>query len=265
MFFMCELKRLRKLKAALLARYRCEHVLATLPTLLEHKIETCDEAAALKEAEENLANAQQIDIENKKARIKTTTLVTAIISLAATIAAALLLSLSTLPAVLLVVGGTIVLTLIVHLIAKAVINKSRAKNSNQILACEEELALAAEAFEAAKVRIEEEIQMQIAFYENLLNNPCTGINAGIQKFTVVHDEDKDYNTVCQIIWCFEHKYARSVKEAKQWIARSKHSKYVRNRLDQLSFDPQDDQVVADDATEGDDFSEEIPATTEAES
>lgn len=265
MFFNCELKRLRKLKSALLARYRCERVLAALPEQLNYRIDNCEEAAELKLAEENLETQKRIDAANRKKKLRTTTLVTAIISLAATLVVALLLSLTILPAALVVAGGTLVLTLIVHLIAKAIIKKSRAKNYNEILACEEALAYAQEAFELAKARIEEELNKQIAFYENLLNNPKTGINAKIKQFTVVHDDDKDFNTVCQIIWCFEHKYATSVKDAKQWIERSKHSQYVRFRLDQLTgLECIDQHDIESDATEGDDFSEEIPQTDAAQ-
>ena len=265
MFFNCELKRLRKLKSALLARYRCERILATLPEQLDYRIENCEEAAELKLAEENLEAQKKIDAANKKKKLRTTTWITAIVSLAVTLLAALLLSLTLVPAALVVVGGTLVLTLIVHLIARAIIKKSRAKNHNEILACEEALACATEAFELAKARIEEELNKQIAFYENLLNNPQTGINAKIKQFTVVHDDDKDFNTVCQIIWCFEHKYATSVKDAKQWIARSKHSQYVRFRLEQLvDLDCIDQYDIESDATEGDDFSEELPQADAAE-
>ena len=265
MFFMCELKRLRKLKASLLARYRCEHILATLPTQLSYRIDNCDEAAALKVAEENLANAKKIDAENRKKRLKKATITAAIISLVAMVVVALLLSLTLVPAALVVVGGTALVTLFVHLIAKAVIKKRPAKNAVQIMACEEALTYAQEAFEIAKAQIEEDIARQIAFYENLLNNPYTGINAMIKNNPVVHDEDKDFNTVSQIIWCFEHKFARSVKEAKQWIERSKHCKYVRNRLDQIKLNPNDEKEVEINATEGDDFSAEIPQATEANS
>ncbi len=260
MFFICELRKLRQLKAALLARFRCEKVLEALPGQLDARIEGCEELAALKVAEENLEIQKKIDAENRKKRIRKATFVAGIISLVVSIVVALLLSLSTLPTVFIIVGGTAVLTLIVHLIAKAIIKKSRAKNADEILACEEELALATEAFEAAKIRIEEELQNEIAHYEDLLSK----LNTMIKKNTVVHNSDKNYNTVCQIIWCFEHKYAYSVKDAKQWIARANHSKYVRARLDQLSLEPQDETDIDLDATEGQDYSEEIPVATEAE-
>ena len=264
MFFMCELKRLRQLKTALLARYRCERMLATLPELMAYKIENCEEAAALKAAEENLKAAKNIDAANKKKRIRTATTVAAIISLVATVAAALLLSLTLVPAALVIVGGTLVVTLIVHLIAKSVIRKSRAKNYDEIVACEEALAYAKEEFECTKAKIEEQKEKQIAYYENLLNNPCTGILAAIKRSTVVHDDDKDYNTVCQLIWCFEQKYARSVQDAKQWLERAKQSKYVHHRLDQLVLDPIDDYDIELDATDGDDFSEDVPVADAAE-
>lgn len=260
MFFMCELKKLRQLKAALLARFRCEKILASLPGQLDSRIEDCEDLAALKLAEENLEIQKEIDAKNRKKRIRTTTIVAGIISLIATIVVALLLSPTVVPTILIVVGGTAVLTLIVHLIAKAIVKKSRAKNESEILACEAELALATEAFEAAKIRIEEELQKEIAHYEDLLSK----LNTMIRKNTVVHDSDKNYNTVCQIIWCFERKYARSVTEAKQWIARSKHSKYVRARLDEITLAPQDEEDIDIDATEGQDYSEEIPVTSEAE-
>ena len=70
MFFMCELKRLRKLKASLLARYRCEHILATLPTQLSYRIDNCDEAAALKVAEENLANAKKSTLKTERSVLR---------------------------------------------------------------------------------------------------------------------------------------------------------------------------------------------------
>ena len=266
MFFTCELKRLRQLKAALIARYRCEQILATLPNHKDYRIENCEENAALKEAEENLKFQKKIAAAKKKKKLRTTTLVTAIVSLVATaLVAFLLLRLTLVPAALVIVGGTLVLTLIVHLIARAIIKKSRPKNHEAIAECEQALEYATEAFEAAKARIEEEIAKQIAFYENLLNNPSTGINAKIQKFTVVHDDDKDYNTVCQLIWCFEHKYASSVKEAKQWIERSKHSKFVRGRLNQLTLGYADEYDIELDATEGnDDFYTEIPEADAAE-
>ena len=260
MFFWCELKKLRKLKAALLARYRCEKHLAAIPGQLDFRIANCDEAAALKVAEENLENAKRIDAANRKKRVRRATFVTAVVALLATVATSLLLSLSALIAAIVIAGGTLVLTLIVHLIAKSVVKNGRARNEADILACEEELALATATFEAAKAIIEQELQDEIAFYESLLKD----INTAIQKNPVVHDCDKNYNTVCQIIWCIEHKYARSVKEAKQWIARANHSKYVRARLDEINLNEQDDQDVEIDATEGQDYSEEIPETTEAE-
>ena len=259
MFFKCELKKLRQLKSMLLARIRCEHVLSVLPEQLAYKIDNCDEAAALKAAEVNLENAKKTAAEYKKKKIRTTTIVAAIISLIATAAVAILFfQASPLHTAIAIVVGTAVLTLIIHLIAKAIIKKGRAKNENEIAACEAELALAAEAFEAAKVRIEAEIQRQIAYYENLLNNPYNGIKVMIKRATVVHDDDKEYNAVCQIIWCFEHKYARSVKEAKQWIELAKHSRYVRQRLDKLNLSPCDEQHIETNANEGKDFSAEIP-------
>ena len=260
MFFICELRKLRQLKTALLSRFRCEKILANLPSQLEPRIEGCEELAALKLAEENLENQKKIDAENRKKRLRKATIIAGVVSLVVSIIVALLLSMTALPTILVVVGGTAVLTLIVHLIAKSVIKKSRAKNADAILACEEELALATEAFEAAKIRIEEELQAEIAHYEDLLGK----LNTMIKKNTVVHDSDKNYNTVCQIIWCFEHKYAYSVKDAKQWIARANHSKYVRARLDELNLAPQDEADIDLDATEGKDYSEEIPETTEAE-
>lgn len=260
MFFICELRKLRQLKEALLARFRCEKILEALPSQLEPRIDGCAELAALKVAEENLEIQKKIDAENRKKRLRKTTIVAGIISLIVSIVVALLLGASTLPTILVVVGGTVLLTLIIHLIAKAIIKKSRAKNADEILACEAELALATEAFETAKIRIEEELQAEIAHYQDLLNK----LNAMIKKNTVVHDSDKNYNTVCQIIWCFEHKYAYSVKDAKQWIARANHSKYVRARLDELTLAPQDEADIELNATEGKDYSEEIPQTTEAE-
>lgn len=260
MFFWFELKKLRRLKSALLARFRCEKHLAALPDQLDFRIANCEEAAALKVAEENLENAKKIDAANRKKRIRRATFVAAVVSLLATAATALLLSLTALLAAIVVVGGTFVLTLIIHLIAKSVVKNGRAKNEKDILACEEELTFATAAFEAAKAIIEQELQDEIAYYESILKD----INTAIQKNTVVHDSDKDYNTVCQIIWCFEHKYALSVKEAKQWIARANHSKYVRARLDQINLEPADEQDVEINATEGQDYSEEIPETTEIE-
>lgn len=260
MFFMCELRKLRQLKAALLARGRCEKRLAVLPGQLESRIENCPELAALKAAEENLEAQKKIDVENRKKRIRKATIIAGIVSLIVTIAIALLLSPSTLPTVLIVVGGTLVLTLIIRLIAKSAIMKGRAKNADEILACEEELAFATEEFEAAKVRIEKELQEEIAHYENLLKK----FNKMIKQNDVVHDADKNYNTVCQIIWCIEHKYACSVIGAKQWIARANHSKYVRARLNELGLPSQDEEDITFDATEGKDYSEEIPQTTEAE-
>lgn len=258
MFFMCELKKLRKLKALLLSRYRSEQILASLPDQLGYRIEKSEEAAAVKLAEENLETEKKIDVANRKKRLKTTTIVTAIVSLVATLAVALVLALSPAFIALVVAGGTLLLTLVIHLIAKSIIKKSHAKNHAEIFACEEALAQAKDNFEVAKVRIELEINQQIDFYENLLNNPETGIIARINNSTIVHDDDKDYNTVCQIIWCFEHKYACSIKEAKQWIARAKHSKYVRGKLIQLSLGSKDEHDIEINATEGQEFPEEIP-------
>ena len=260
MFFMCELKRLRNLKDTLLARFRCEKIIATLPDQLEPRIEACEELAALKAAEENLENEKKIDAENKKKRIRKATWTAFFISLIVSAVVAILIGLNVLPTALIIVGGTVILTLIIHLIAKSSIKKSRPKNADEIAACEEELAFATEAFELAKILIEAELQEEIERYENLLKK----INKLIANNTVVHDCDKDYNTVCQIIWCFEHKYARSVKDAKQWIARANHSKYVRERLDQLTLAPQDEEDINLDATEGNDYSEEIPEITEVE-
>ena len=81
---------------------------------------------ALKAAEENLEIQKKLDIENRKKRLRKATTVAGILSLIASIAVALLLALSTLPTILIVVGGTFVLTLIIRLIAKGIIKKSRA-------------------------------------------------------------------------------------------------------------------------------------------
>ena len=258
MFFMCELKKLRHLKASLLSRFRCEKLLATLPDQLEPRIENCPELAALKMAEENLEIQKEIDVENRKKRLKKATIIGAIISLILSVVVALLIS--SLPLVAVVIGGTVILTLIVHLIAKSVIRKSRAKNADEILACEEALVLATEAFESAKIMIEAQLQEEIAHYENVLKI----LNVMIKENNVVQDSDKNYNTVCQIIWCFEHKYAYSVVGAKQWIARANHSKYVRARLDEINLAPQDEAEIDLNATEGNDYSEEIPQATETE-
>ena len=260
MFFICELKKLRQLKESLLARFRCEKTLATLPDQLEPRIEACEELAALKLAEENLENEKKIDAENKKKSIRKATWTAFFISLIVSAVVAILIGLTALLTALIIVGGTAVLTLIIHLIAKSSIQKSRPKNADEIAACEENLAFANEAFEAAKVRIETELQEESALYESIL----LALNAVIKKNTVVHDSDKNYNTVCQIIWCIEHKYAHGVVSAKQWIARANHSKYVRGKLDQLTLDPQDEADIDLNATEGNDYSAEIPQTTEAE-
>ena len=260
MFFICELNKLRQLKKALLSRFRCEKILAKLPGQLESRIKNCPEAAALKTAEENLEAQKKIDIENRKKRLRKATVTAGIFSLIIAGVVALLLALSTLPTVLVVVGGTIVLTLIIRAIAKSAIKKSRAKNATEIAACEEELALAKEAFEAAKAQIEAELKEQIAHYESILNK----LNRIINNNDVVHEADKNYNTVCQIIWCLEHKYAYSVVGAKQWIARANHSKYVRERLDEIKLAPQDEADVEINATEGKDYSEEVPQTNESQ-
>lgn len=243
MFFLFELKRLRQLRNALLCRYQHEKALAALPAQLEARIAACEELAAIKVAEENLENEKRWDAQNRKKRLKNTTVVAVIISLVATLAAAFLLSLTIIPAAITVVCGTLILTLLVHLIAKSAIKNGRAKNQAKILACEEAITLAKENFEAAKARIEAEIEAEIAYHDDILNNPVTGINVMIQNSNVVHDADKNYKTVYQIIWCFEHKYAFSVKEAKQWIERAKHSRYVRQRLNQLDLAPCDEQSI----------------------
>ena len=260
MFFNCELRKLRHLKACLIARARCKKILSALPGQLDSRIENCDELAALRVAEENLEIQKKIDIENRKKRLRKATVVAGIFSLIASIAVALFLAPSTVPTILVVVGGTLVLTLIVRLIAKGIIKKSRAKNADEILACEEALALANEAFEAAKIRIEEELQEEIANYEKILNQ----IERMIRKNTVVHNSDKNYSAVCKLIWCLERKYARNVIEAKQWIARANHSKVVRAKLDQISLNPQDDADIELNATEGKDYSAEIPQPAGAE-
>ena len=260
MFFICELKKLRQLKESLLAHFRCEKLLATLPDQLDPRIEACEELAALKAAEENLENEKRIDTENKKKRIRKATWIAFFISLIASVVVAILIGLEVIPTALIAVGGTLVLTLIIHLIAKSAIKKGRAKNADEIAAFEDALTFATEAFEAAKIRIEAELEAEIALYQSIL----AALDAAIKKNTVVHDCDKNYNTVCQIIWCFEHKYAYSVKDAKQWIARAKHSKYVREKLDQLTLAPQDEEDIKIDATENQDYSAETLETTEAE-
>ena len=243
MFFLFELKRLRQLRNALLCRYQHEKALAALPAQLESRIAACEELAAIKVAEEDLENEKRWDAQNRKKRLKNTTVVAVIISLVATLAAAFLLSLTIIPAAITVVCGTLILTLLVHLIAKSAIKNGRAKNQAKILACEEAITLAKENFEATKARIEAEIEAEIAYHDDILNNPVTGINVMIQNSNVVHDADKNYKTVYQIIWCFEHKYAFSVKEAKQWIERAKYSRYVRQRLNQLDLAPCNEQSI----------------------
>ena len=262
MFFACELKKLRNLKAALLSRFRCETIIKNFPDYLQYRLDTCPEAAALKAAEEKLENEKKIDAANRKKRVRTATIVTLIISVLAALAVAIFVFAADPVVIAISVAAALVVTLIVRLISKACIKKSRAKNYDALLAAEEELKYGQADYEVAKNEIEEKLQRVLAFYENRLNNPCDGLNAIIQRATIVHDEDKDYNTVCQLIWCFEHKYAGSVKEAKQWIARANHSKYVRGRLNELKFGAKDDADIDIDATEGKDYSEEIPVSVE---
>ena len=138
MFFICELKKLRQLKTSLLARFRCEKKLAYLPTQLEPRIEACEELAALKVAEENLEEQRRIDAKNRKKRLRRATWIAFFLSLIASGIAVLLLSLTLVPALLVVVGATALVTLIVRLIAKSAIKKGPAKNADAIAACEEE-------------------------------------------------------------------------------------------------------------------------------
>ena len=100
MFFVCELKRLRRLKAALLAQYRCEKILANLPNQLEPRIEECEELAALKIAEENLETQKKIDATDRKKQLRRATWIAGIISLVVSVIVTLLLSLTIIPAVL---------------------------------------------------------------------------------------------------------------------------------------------------------------------
>ena len=239
MFFACELKKLRRLKSALLAQYRCEKILANLSEELEPRIEACEELAALKLAEENLEAQKNIDLKDKKKKLRRVTWTVGIIALIASAAVSLLLSLTLIPSVLIIVGGTFIPTLIATLIAKSVIKKKTAKNADEIAACEEEFAIAMIAFEAAKIIIEDQLQVEIAYYENVLKV----LGAMIQMSTVVADEDKNYNTVCQIIWCFEHKHAYTVKEAKRWIACANHNKRVREKLAESETIPQEEESI----------------------
>ncbi len=259
MFLMCELKRLHRLKAALLAHYRCEKILANLPGQLEPRIEACEELAALKLAEENLEAQKNIDAKDKKKRIRRATWIAGIISLVVSAVVALLLSLTILPTALIIAGGTAIPTLNIHLIAKSIIKKSPAKNADEITACEEELAIAIVAFEAVKIIIEEHLQEEIAHYENVLSV----LNTMIEMSTIVPPADKNYNTVCQIIWCLEHKYAFSVKGARQWVTLANLKKQVRAKLNEAPPAPQEEDVNLD-ATQDIDSFEELLQTTEAE-
>ena len=264
MFFICELKKLRKLKNALLARHRCEQVLAALPDQLEYKIANCKEVAEIKAAQEKLNKAKELDAFTRRKNLANATLLAAIISLIVTAAVSfLVLALQLLPAIVVVLGGTALVTLLVHLIAKAKIKKRPAKNQLEIDTCEQALAQAKADYEVAKALLTAEYQARVAFYENLLNNPSTGIIAAIKRNPVVHDDDKNYNTVSQIIWCFEHKYARSVKEAKKWIATSKHDRYVRERLVEINDAAQREKIVACNAKEGAIYTEKLPVAAPA--
>ena len=239
MFFVCELKKLRRLRSELLAQYRCEKILANLPCQLEPRIEACEELAALKIAEENLAAQKKIDADDKKKQLRRATWIAGIISLVVSVIVTLLLSLTTIPAVLTVVGATFVLTLIARLIAKAKIKKRPAKNAEEIAKCEDDYAIAIVDFEAAKIIIEDQLQVEITYYQNVLNV----LNAMIELNSVVPESDKNYNTVCQIIWCFEHKHAYCVKEARTWIECTNHNKRVRQKLAECGSLPQDDEPV----------------------
>ena len=239
MFFVCELKKLRRLRSELLAQYRCEKILANLPGQLEPRIEACEELAALKIAEENLAAQKKIDADDKKKQLRRATWIAGIISLVVSVIVTLLLSLTTIPAVLTVVGATFVLTLIARLIAKAKIKKRPAKNAEEIAKCEDDYAIALVDFEAAKIIIEDQLQVEIAYYQNVLNV----LNAMIELNSVVPESDKNYNTVCQIIWCFEHKHAYCVKEARTWIECANHNKRVRQKLAECGSLPQEDEPV----------------------
>ena len=239
MFFTCELRKLRRLKSALLAKYRCEKILSALPDELEPRIEAAEELTALKLAEENLEAQKNIDIKNKKKSIGRVTWTVGIIALIASAAISLLLSLPLIPTALIIVCGTFIPTLIANLIAKSVIKKKPAKNADEIATCEQEFAIAMIAFEAAKIIIEDQLQVEIAYYENVLKV----LGAMIQMSTVVADEDKNYNTVCQIIWCFEHKHAYTVREAKRWIACANHNKRVREKLAESETIPQEEESI----------------------
>ena len=264
MFFICELKKLRKLKNALLARHRCEQVLAALPDQLEYKIANCKEVAEIKAAQEKLNKAKELDAFTRRKNLANATLLAAIISLIVTAAVYFIFLFQQFPAgIVLVLGGTALVTLLVHLIAKAKIKKRPAKNQLEIDTCEQALAQAKADYEVAKALLTAEYQARVAFYENLLNNPSTGIIAAIKRNPVVHDDDKNYNTVSQIIWCFEHKYARSVKEAKKWIATSKHDRYVRERLVEINDAAQREKIVACNAKEGAIYTEKLPVAAPA--
>ena len=239
MFFTCELRKLRRLKSALLAKYRCEKILSALPDELDPRIEAAEELTALKLAEENLEAQKNIDTKNKKKSIGRVTWTVGIIALIASAAISLLLSLTLIPTALIIVCGTFIPTLIANLIAKSVIKKKPAKNADEIVACEQEFAIAMVAFEAAKIIIEDQLQVEIAYYENVLRILTTMI----QMNTVVSDDDKNYNTVCQIIWCFEHKHAYTVREAKLWIACANHNKRIHEKLEACAAIPQNDESI----------------------
>ena len=245
MFFACELKKLRRLKSALLAQYRCEKILANLSKELEPRIDACEELAELKLAEENLEVQKNIDIEDKKKSVRRVTWIVGIIALLASATISLLLSLTLIPTALIIVVGTFIPTLIANLIAKSVIKKKPAKNADEIAACEEEYAIAMVAFEAAKIIIEDQLQVEIAYYENILKI----LGSMIQMNTVVPDSDKNYNTVCQIIWCLEHKYAFSVKGARQWVTLANFKKQVRAKIAESSQTPQEEETILADETE----------------
>ena len=114
------------------------------------------------------------------------------------------------------------------------IKRMKAKNKWEIEYAETVWSKACDAYENKKAEIENLLNKELDAQEAKLNAPRAAKDI-IQQSKVVPDEDKVIVKVNRIIWCFEQKYAKSVIEAKQWLARMEHDQEVQRRLNKIDI------------------------------
>ncbi|MBE6699692.1 MAG: hypothetical protein E7584_05595 [Ruminococcaceae bacterium] len=125
----------------------------------------------------------------------------------------------------------IAVILVIYIIMRSIISKSNPPKTSMVRLCENAYKKAKAAYENIKPEIKKEVEEELECCKEILADQ--NIKNQIKNSTILHDSDKNLPTVAKIIWCFEKKYASSVKEAKQWLVRTENNQTVQQQLNAL--------------------------------